>query len=374
MKVGQTYIPYKKFIGAYLPNWLLKRTELNGNDKVIFARLCQYAGENGKCFPKQKILAIETGLKEETIRKILKKLRVLKLIKAKTKKGINEYIFLTHKWVEDDGYVDTSKNRCVDTASKKNRYVDTSDNRYVDTAKNRYVHTSLYKEINTRDNKKSKSLLSKDNKEASETEATLKKPCDKYNYTYTGEIKDSTFSFRMNQTKNSYVNMLECDYGITVSTTFEDNLLNGKEKYFKALTTFLLEWNKETPNKVNTFKDLVKSYFRNIFVSPEGDSKHNYYKTNHPKPHQIITNNSIDLWHEFWIDNPLLQIKSKELSLEVKKQQAKEIKKYKWHLEGLKRYMFDNSIKIFTSAKNKWYDLVDLRDEIEKFREESGVK
>jgi hypothetical protein len=36
--------------------------------------------------------------------------------------------------------------------------------------------------------------------------------------------------------------------------------------------------------------------------------------------------------------------------------------------------MFDNSIKIFTSAKNKWYDLVDLRDEIEKFREESGVK
>ena len=127
--------------------------------------------------------------------------------------------------MEDDGYVDTSKNRCVDTASKKNRYVDTSDNRYVDTAKNRYVHTSLYKEINTRDNKKSKSLLSKDNKEASETEATLKKPCDKYNYTYTGEIKDSTFSFRMNQTKNSYVNMLECDYGITVSTTFEDNLL-----------------------------------------------------------------------------------------------------------------------------------------------------
>ena len=54
MKVGQTYIPYKKFIGAYLPNWILKRTELNGNDKVIFARLCQYAGENGKCFPKQK--------------------------------------------------------------------------------------------------------------------------------------------------------------------------------------------------------------------------------------------------------------------------------------------------------------------------------
>ena len=108
-------------------------------------------------FSKTEILAIETGLKEETIRKILKKLRVLKLIKAKTKKGINEYIFLTHKWMEDDGYVDTSKNRCVDTASKKNRYVD--------TAKNRYVHTSLYKEINTRDNKKSKSLLSKDNKE-----------------------------------------------------------------------------------------------------------------------------------------------------------------------------------------------------------------
>ena len=87
MIIGEEYKPFNLFFGAVMPNWLMKRTEINGNDKMIFSRLCQYAGKNGKAFPKRETLAEEVGLKENTVRKILIKLENNGLIKIKPKKN-----------------------------------------------------------------------------------------------------------------------------------------------------------------------------------------------------------------------------------------------------------------------------------------------
>ena len=88
MIIGEEYKPFNLFFGAVMPNWLMKRTEINGNDKMIFSRLCQYAGKNGKAFPKRETLAEEVGLKENTVRKILIKLEDNGLIKIKPKKMV----------------------------------------------------------------------------------------------------------------------------------------------------------------------------------------------------------------------------------------------------------------------------------------------
>jgi hypothetical protein len=56
--------PYKLFVGSFIPNWLLKREEISQGAKLCYARLCQYAGEDGECYPSQKKLAEALGIPE----------------------------------------------------------------------------------------------------------------------------------------------------------------------------------------------------------------------------------------------------------------------------------------------------------------------
>jgi len=205
------------------------------------------------------------------------------------------------------------------------------------------------------------------------------KPCDLYNYEYLGNMKgDETYFQRLEQTKKSYIAMLERDYGRPVQFTHKQNLLNGKkEKFFRALTTFLLEWDKQTPNKVKTYKDLVKTYYRRVFYNANEESAHARYRDNAPNPNQILTENSIDVWESWWVRNPMLTIKPKEVSNEVKIQQAKEKEKFGWYLEEINRFLFDNCHRMVMAGgaeKNKYLDMRDERDKIAEFRKESGVK
>lgn len=103
--VGQPiYInPWRMFVGAMTPNWLLCRKEVSHAAKLCYARLSQYAGKNGHCFPKQSTLAEELGVSERQLRDYIRELISLDLLES-TQHGIgasNSYLFLDHPWIHE---------------------------------------------------------------------------------------------------------------------------------------------------------------------------------------------------------------------------------------------------------------------------------
>ena len=111
-KCEKYFNPYKQFYNAWIPNWLLRRKnkEVSLGAKVVYGRLCQHAGKNGDCFPKQKTLAKECGMSVRQISRYLGELKRLELIDIWRygKKRSNRYKFLEHPWVE---YNDVISNR-----------------------------------------------------------------------------------------------------------------------------------------------------------------------------------------------------------------------------------------------------------------------
>ena len=103
-----TFNPYSQFVGSFLPNWLMKRDELSGNAKLVYARLAQFAGKNGKAFPKQSTLSGEVGISDRQLRRVIKELVDCKLVGV-IQQGLgrpNYYVFYSHEWLNSG--VDTS--------------------------------------------------------------------------------------------------------------------------------------------------------------------------------------------------------------------------------------------------------------------------
>ncbi|MEL7832766.1 helix-turn-helix domain-containing protein [Fodinibius sp. Rm-B-1B1-1] len=103
--MGNKYIiPYKRFIGCLIPNFLMRRKEMSQGAKLCYGRLAQYAGRDGKAYPKQKQLSKELGVSSRMIRKYLNELIGANLIEVqqKGKKQPNSYRFLRHSWMDQD--------------------------------------------------------------------------------------------------------------------------------------------------------------------------------------------------------------------------------------------------------------------------------
>jgi hypothetical protein len=94
--------PYKLFVGSFIPNWLLRRTEISPGAKLCYARLCQYAGPQGECFPSQQAIASELGISERQIRNYLAELSEFNLIRLHKAgfQGKAVYRFLHNSWME----------------------------------------------------------------------------------------------------------------------------------------------------------------------------------------------------------------------------------------------------------------------------------
>lgn len=104
MKNGDRFNPYKHFFGAFIPNWLLKRTEISERAKLVYARLGQFAGKDGECFPKQDTLAKEIGSTRTSVNKAIAELEKFGLIESR-QNGLaqpNSYFFLYHEWIADN--------------------------------------------------------------------------------------------------------------------------------------------------------------------------------------------------------------------------------------------------------------------------------
>jgi len=64
MKPGERFNPYGLFNGSFLPEQISRFKRLSLGAKVIYGRLCRFAGEDGDVFPALRTLADETGISE----------------------------------------------------------------------------------------------------------------------------------------------------------------------------------------------------------------------------------------------------------------------------------------------------------------------
>lgn len=106
--------PYKMFQGAFIPNALMEWRGLSQSAKLMWARLAQYAGKDGKCYPKIETLGEEIGISRVQAKRVIKELQDSSLILVKHASGkarlmhkTSEYYFLDHP-VFRGGVFDTS--------------------------------------------------------------------------------------------------------------------------------------------------------------------------------------------------------------------------------------------------------------------------
>lgn len=94
--------PFKTQIGSLLPNGIMELTTINSSAKLIYGRLCQFAGDKGYCWPAIPTLADSVGCSETTVKNAIKELKESKLIEVVHRNSSNGdassnlYFFLDH--------------------------------------------------------------------------------------------------------------------------------------------------------------------------------------------------------------------------------------------------------------------------------------
>jgi hypothetical protein len=97
--------PWRLFVGAMIPNWLLEREEVSQGAKLAYARLSQFAGKKGYCWPKLDTIAASIGVKTRQAQSYIAELREHKLLYVREStdgKSPNKFFFLDHSWMHDD--------------------------------------------------------------------------------------------------------------------------------------------------------------------------------------------------------------------------------------------------------------------------------
>jgi len=74
LAVGQPFNPFGLFVGAFIPNAILKAECIGPAAKLCYGRLLQYAGQDGLCYPSRETLATELSMSTSTVARALKSL------------------------------------------------------------------------------------------------------------------------------------------------------------------------------------------------------------------------------------------------------------------------------------------------------------
>lgn len=104
---GDVYNPYRMFHGCFIPNAVLRCRDLSARAKLVFGRLCQYAGENGEAYPSYRALAQEVGVERRRAITAVRELEDFGLIRAVSRwrkdggPASNVYVFLWHGLFEE---------------------------------------------------------------------------------------------------------------------------------------------------------------------------------------------------------------------------------------------------------------------------------
>ena len=94
---------WRKFVGSFIPNWLMCRPEVSQGAKLAYGRLAQFGGRAGRCFPMQESLGKELGVRGRMARNYIRELESFHLIESVQHGNCtsNEYHFLDHPWMHD---------------------------------------------------------------------------------------------------------------------------------------------------------------------------------------------------------------------------------------------------------------------------------
>lgn len=103
MFVGKTFNPFQIFVGSFIPNCLLRSPILTPVEKLLWARLAQFAGQDGECYPKQETIATELAISVDRVGRLLANLEEKSFILKINPTGVdrlkhlnNRYKFLWH--------------------------------------------------------------------------------------------------------------------------------------------------------------------------------------------------------------------------------------------------------------------------------------
>lgn len=106
----KTFNPHKLFVGAFIPNCLMEFKGISSTSKLVWARLSQYAGQNGEAYPKQETLAVEVGISKRQVISCLKELEEKGFIIREKASGkdilnhkTNRYRFVFHACFRTSG-------------------------------------------------------------------------------------------------------------------------------------------------------------------------------------------------------------------------------------------------------------------------------
>jgi hypothetical protein len=100
---GDIYNPWRMFNGCFIPNAVLRCRDLSARAKLVFGRLCQYAGENGEAYPTYRTLAREVGVERRQAMRAIQELEAFGLVRAVGQRRedgssrSNTYVFLWHE-------------------------------------------------------------------------------------------------------------------------------------------------------------------------------------------------------------------------------------------------------------------------------------
>ena len=97
LQVGKAFNPFTLFDGALVPSEILRSPDLLPSEKLVFARLMQFAGGNGKAWPSVERIAQEVALSVAQARRSISALESKGLIRRVARSGrSNEFEFLWH--------------------------------------------------------------------------------------------------------------------------------------------------------------------------------------------------------------------------------------------------------------------------------------
>jgi hypothetical protein len=101
--VGQRFNPYKLFKGMFIPEAVCRYRGISLGAKMIYGRLCRFAGEDGDAYPSIDSIASEIGIGETQARQYLRELERSGFISCERRTGekggqtSNRYHFLWHE-------------------------------------------------------------------------------------------------------------------------------------------------------------------------------------------------------------------------------------------------------------------------------------
>ena len=109
MQEQETINPFMMWQGSFIPNWLMRRPEVAPSAKLVYGRLCQYAGRDGIAYPALDTLAAEVGVTRRHVCRIINDLETLGLIQRKQQtrdngaSSTNIFSFIKHVWLSGGG-------------------------------------------------------------------------------------------------------------------------------------------------------------------------------------------------------------------------------------------------------------------------------